>query len=261
MKKIGVVLSGGASYGLAHIGVLKELEKNNVPIDVITGTSMGALVGGMYAAGVSTSQMEEILQKFSRRKIVDFNIFALIDDGLLYGKKVFNFLKKYLGDKKIEDCKIKFCSVATDLNTGKKVVIDSGNLVDAIRASISVPGLFKPIKKDGMCLIDGGGSDNMPIEEARKLGAEKVLAVDVCSYYKKQESMKTAVDILISSCNLMVSNLVKAKTDKGDYCLVINQPNVKMDKLDSKNSNNAIKNGVKEAKRHMAQIKEKLEID
>ena len=259
MEKIGVVLSGGASYGLAHIGVLKELEKNNVKIDVITGTSMGALVGGLYACGVSIKQMEEILTKFSRRNIVDINLFAL-DGGLLHGRKVVNFLKKIVGDKKIEDLDIKFCAIASDLNSGKKVVINSGSVVDAIRASISIPGIFKPVRIGKMCLTDGGACDNLPVEDARNLGATKILCVDVCSYYKKQESMKSPFDILIASSNLMVSNLIKEKKDKGDFCLVINQPNVKIDKFDSKNSFNAIKNGTREAKKHMEEIKKALKI-
>lgn len=261
MEKIGVVLSGGASYGIAHIGVLKQLEKNNVPIDIITGTSMGALVGGMYAGGVTIKQMEEILTKFSRKNIVDVNLFALHDSGLLHGNKVVNLLKRYLGDKKIEDCQIKFAAMASDLNSGKKIVINSGSIVDAIRASISVPGLFKPVRKNKMCLTDGGACDNMPVEEARAMGATKVLSVDVCTYYKKQGKMRTPFDILIASSNLMVSNLIKAKQDKGDYCLVIRQPNVKIDQFNSDNSFKAFNNGVRAAKTNMEEIKQKLGIN
>lgn len=260
MESIGVVLSGGASYGLAHIGVLKELEKNNIPINVITGTSMGALVGGLYACGVTIKEMEEILKNFSKKNIIDFNFFALRDSGLLHGNKVVKFLKKLIGDKKIEDLKIKFCAIASDLNSGKKIVINSGSVVDAIRASISIPGIFKPIRKDGMCLTDGGACDNLPIEDARKLGATKILSVDVCSYYKKQETMKTPFDILISSSNLMISNLVKDRKDKGDFYLRISQPNVKIDKFNSKNSFNAVKNGVRETKRNIENIKKALKV-
>ena len=260
MEKIGVVLSGGASYGLAHIGVLKELEKNNIPIDVIAGTSMGALIGGLYACGVKINEMEEILKKFTRKNIVDINIFALHDSGLLHGKKVVNFLKKLIGDKKIEDLKIKFCAIASDLNSGNKIVINSGSVVDAIRASISIPGIFKPIRKDNICLTDGGTCDNLPVDDARNMGATKVLSVDVCSFYKKQEKMKSPFDILIASSNLMISNLVNCKKDKGDYCLQIKQKNVKIDKFDSENSFNAIKNGSREAKKYMEEIKKALNI-
>ena len=94
MKKVGLVLSGGAAYGFAHIGVIKTLLKHNIPIDVISGTSMGALVGGVYAAGISIEEMESVLKGFSRRNIVDFNPFVLTDTGLLHGKKVSNFLTK-----------------------------------------------------------------------------------------------------------------------------------------------------------------------
>ena len=111
-----------------------------------------------------------------------------------------------------------------------------------------------------MCLTDGGACDNMPVEEARQLGATKILSVDVCSYYKKQGKMKTPFDILIASSNLMISNLVKEKKDKGDFCLVINQPNVEIDKLNSKNSLKAVKNGIRAAKKNMEQIKQSLGI-
>ena len=109
-KKVGLALSGGAALGFAHIGVIKVLLQNNIPIDVISGTSMGALVGGVFASGMSIEDMENVLQNFSRKNFVDINPFILTD-GLLHGKKVTDLLRKLVGDKKIEDCNKKYCAI------------------------------------------------------------------------------------------------------------------------------------------------------
>lgn len=260
MKKVGLVLSGGSAYGFAHIGVLDVLIKNNIPIDIITGTSMGALVGGFFATGMKVEEMQAILTKFSRRQIIDFNPFVLTDTGLLFGKKVTHFLKKIVGDKKIEDCQKKYCAIATDLCNGKKVVFENGSLVEAIRASTSVPGIFKPVKRGKQCLVDGGASDNLPVSDARRLGAELVIAVDVCSFYKKQNNLKTAYDIVISASNLLVSALVQQTKDKGDIYIKIDQPKVSFDKFTSSDVKYSILAGRRYAKAFLPQIKKALGI-
>lgn len=260
MKKVGLVLSGGAAFGLAHIGVIKELEKNNIPIDFITGSSMGALIGGLYSAGISTKKMEEILIKFTRRMIVDLDIFAISKGGLLHGKKVTNLLKSLVGDINIEDCNIPFRATSSDLKAGQKYTFKKGNLVNAIRASISIPGIFKPVRFEKKVLVDGGACDNLPVDEARDMGAEKVIAIDVCTYYKKHIDLKSTIDVLVSASNLLVKNLVENQRDKGDIYIKINQPNVKQDQLYFENSQNAIKNGQRAAKANMEKIKNMLGI-
>lgn len=259
-QKVGLVLSGGAAYGFAHIGVIKVLLKNNIPIDIIAGTSMGSLIGGVFCAGLPIEEMEKIIEKFSRKHIVDLNPFFLADSGLLYGKKVTRFLTKIIGDKKIEDCNKKFCAVATDLNSGKKCVIDSGSIVNAIRASISVPGIFKPVHINGMCLVDGGMCDNLPVEEARRMGADKVISVDVGSYYTKQNKLKSAIDVLISSICLLTANFTLNKEDKGDVYIKIEQPNVGIYTFSSEEAVRSIKYGEKYAEEALPKIKEMLKI-
>lgn len=261
MKKVGLVLSGGAAYGFAHIGVIKTLLKHNIPIDIISGTSMGALVGGVFAAGMPIEEMEKILEKFSRKHIVDFNPFVLTDTGLLYGKKVSNLLTKLIGDKKIEDCDIKYCAIASDLYSGKKYVFKQGDLVTAIRASISIPVIFKPVKMDKMCLIDGGAHDNLPVKDARKMGADVVIAVDVCSAYKKPTGVKNAVEVALSAVNMMVANLVSEKEDKGEIYIKINQPEVTAEKFSADHAKKSIAYGEKYAKKFIPKIKELLGIN
>lgn len=258
MKKVALVLSGGAALGFAHIGVIKVLKQNNIPIDIITGTSMGSLVGGVYAAGISVEEMENILEKFQRKHIIDFNPFVLTDTGLLYGKKVTNLLKKMVGETKIEDCKIKYAAVAADLYTGNKYVFKKGDLVTAIRASISVPVVFKPVKYEHMCLIDGGACDNLPVEDARKMGADFVIAIDVCSEYQKPTKIKNPVDVIVSSANVLISNFVKKQVDKGDVYIKLKQPGVSMDKFSSEEVKKSVKYGEKYAKKFLPKIKDLL---
>ncbi len=258
-KRIALVLSGGSAYGFAHIGVIKVLEKNGINVDIVGGTSMGAIVGGLYSAGITIEKMEEILTKFSRKQIVDFNLFSFADDGLLYGKKVTRFINKIIGDKEIEDCEKQFFCVASDLVSGKKYVFDKGHLTTAIRASMSIPGIYKPIRQDKMVLVDGGSSDNLPVQDARARGADKVIAVDVCSFYKKENNLKSAIDILISSCNLTVSNLVKAQEDKGDVYIKIDQPNVSFTKFSADDAKKSIAYGEKMAKKMLPEILKVIE--
>lgn len=257
-KKIGLVLSGGSAYGFAHIGVIKVLEENGINVDIVGGTSMGSIVGGLYSAGVPVQQMEEILTKFSRKKIVDINPFSFADDGLLYGKKVTKFIKDIIGDKNIEDCGKEYYCIASDLVNGKKIVLDKGPLTMAIRASMSIPGIYKPIRHNKMILVDGGSSDNLPIQDARQRGADIVIGVDVCSFYQKQNDLKSAFDILISACNLLTSNLVQSQQDKGDIYIKIDQPNVSFAKFTAEDAINSIKNGEEATRKMLPEILEKI---
>ncbi len=256
MKKLGLVLSGGFSYGFAHVGVLEVLEKNHIEFDIITGTSMGSIIGGLYSAGLRTKQMKEILNSFTRNKVLDIDLFGLTSGGLVSGKRVLKYFKQHIGDKNIEDCEKKFACIATDLATGSKVVLDSGSLAEAMRASMSVPGLFKPVKRGKEVLVDGGICDNLPVKEARKLGAEKVISVDVSAYYKKENNLKTAIDMAISAVNLMVSRSMKSIRDKGDVQICIDQPKTAFTKLNQKNALVSIRYGRRAAKAMLPQILE-----
>jgi len=254
MEKIGIALSGGSAYGFAHIGFLDVLEKNHIDFDIVTGTSMGAIIGGLYVGGMKIKQMIEILTSFTQGKIVDFDIFGLINGGFVSGKKLTKFFKKYVGDKKIEDCEKSFASVATDLVKGEEVTFDKGSLVDAMRASMSVPGLFKPVKIGSKVLVDGGLCNNLPVKQARELGATKVIAVDVATYYKKEKGLKSAMEILISGINLSVSNLMKKLEDKGDLHVLIEQPKTAFTKMAQKNAQISIRRGRKAAREALPQI-------
>ena len=188
-SKIGLALGGGGARGLAHIGILKVLQREHVPIDVIAGTSMGGIVGAMHAAGLSTEQMEsEALKHGDIGQIFKLVDLRLIGSGLLGGKRIKKLLTEVLGaDTTFADLRLPFAVVSVDYNSGRTVVLKDGNLVNAVRATMSVPGVFEPVELNGCSLLDGGVLDNVPVGVARDLGAEKIIAVDVLPHFRLNE--------------------------------------------------------------------------
>lgn len=182
MKKVGLALGGGAAKGLAHIGVLKELEAIEVPIAVIAGTSIGALVGGWYAATGSTGEIERVARAMTWRELVGPRDISPRRVRAFFSLSRFaDWLRKETGDPAIEDLKIRFAAVATDIRTAERVVLKTGKLVDAILASIAVPMFFPPVERDGRLLVDGGLVEPVPFATCRELGAELVIGVDLSS--------------------------------------------------------------------------------
>ena len=176
--RIGLALSGGAARGIAHVGVLRALEENNIPIDAIAGASAGALVGGSYAAGLSIKDLEEMARGFRWRHTARFSFSRL---GLQSNARMEKYLRGRLPVTRFEDLKIPFAAMVTDLRKGTPIVFrDEGDLPFAIRASACIPAVYVPIRDDqGRLLIDGGIVANLPISHARDLGADIVIAVDV----------------------------------------------------------------------------------
>jgi NTE family protein len=184
--KIGLALGGGGARGLAHIGILKVLLREQIPIDVITGTSMGGIVGAMHAVGMTPEQMEAEATKRGEIghifKLVDLQ---LVGSGLLGGKRIKKMLIEMLGaETTFADLRLPLAVIATDYNSGREVVLKEGNVADAVRATMSVPGVFEPVELGGYQLLDGGVLDNVPVGVARSLGAEKVIAVDVLPNFR-----------------------------------------------------------------------------
>ncbi|MGB2983926.1 MAG: patatin-like phospholipase family protein [Candidatus Bipolaricaulia bacterium] len=178
-RRVGIAFSSGGARGSAHIGVLKVLEENGIVPDVIVGTSMGAEIGGAYAAGVSLDEMESHWRSSSFGRVFKTLFPTIPWSGWSSGRELVRFLRQLLNDRNIEDLPIPFAAVATDLEAGSCYPITSGSLAEAIRASLSVPGLFTPVWIDNRLLIDGGVSNPMPVDIARDLGADVVIAVDV----------------------------------------------------------------------------------
>jgi NTE family protein len=177
---IGLALGSGAAFGMAHIGVLAVLEKEKIPIGVVSGASIGALIAAMWGIGLSAKEIENI----SGRLKIKLNIMRLLDftfpiSGILAGKRLRRFLRAILGDRTFEDLKIPVKIIVYDLRNRETVTIDSGRLLDAVYKSIAVPGIFQPVMEGGRMFVDGGVLDPVPVDVLFKSGATKVIAVNV----------------------------------------------------------------------------------
>lgn len=179
MKKIGLALGSGGARGWAHIGVIQALEEAGIPVHCVAGASMGALVGGAYASGKVHVLREVALRLDWRQVLYHFLEFTFPRSGLIDGAKIVRFVRAQVAKSDIETLPMPFAAVATDLATGREVVIRKGDLIDAIRASIAIPGIFTPVIRDGEVLVDGGLVDPVPVSVARQMGADFVIAVDL----------------------------------------------------------------------------------
>ncbi len=229
--RIGLALSGGGARGCAHVGVLKVLEELRVPVDYVAGTSMGAIVGGLYASGLSAAEVEEILttmdwssiaddeqprrERAYRRKEDDqryvMNLEIGLDgfvlpSGLRSGQRfTFELRRHTLPVAQIDDFSelpIPFRAVATDVESGDKIVLERGNLATAMRASMSIPGVFTPIEMDGRLLVDGGLVANLPVEVVREMGADVVIAVDIGDQLQSREELRSLFRITSQSMTI-----------------------------------------------------------
>ena len=238
--RIGLVLSGGGARGLAHVGVLKVLEELQVPIDVLTGTSMGAIVGGLYASGLRADVLERELsavrwgQVFTnrverrllsqRRKEEDFEVSSAIELGIQHGELLAptsavssrgleSLLRRYTLPVRdvghFDQLPIPFRAVATDMETGAAVVLDKGDLALALRSSMSVPGVFAPTEVDGRVLGDGGLVNNLPIDVARALGADVVIVVNIGTPPGGRDTLNSALGLTSQMINLLTEQNVQ----------------------------------------------------
>ncbi len=176
--KIGLALGGGAARGWAHIGVLRALNKAGIKPDIIAGTSIGAVVGACEIAG-QLDELETFARDLTRRRVLGFLDFNLSGTGLITGNRLGERLRQQLGNTAIEDLPRRFTAVATEIGTGHEVWLSRGNLVDAVRASYALPGVFRPVKVDGRWLFDGALVNPIPISVCRALGARYVIAVNL----------------------------------------------------------------------------------
>lgn len=239
--KIGLALSGGGAKGFAHIGVLKVLEEIDFPIDYISGTSMGSIVGGLYAIGYDAEEMRRIVleadwedlfdDRTGRRhmpleeKIRDGRYLITVDivdwkpklpSGMIAGQKISSFLSRLTWPahhvRNFRDFPIPFICVATDIQTGEAVALDSGNLAEAIRASMAIPTIFTPVRINGRLLVDGLIARNLPAEEVKQLGADIIVGVDVSSGLKSAGELNSMVAILDQSLSFqMVSSTARQR--------------------------------------------------
>ncbi|MBI5079557.1 patatin-like phospholipase family protein [Candidatus Wolfebacteria bacterium] len=260
-KKIGLALGGGAVKGLAHIGIIKTLENAGIGIDFIAGTSMGALIGGYYAATKDINAIENIALQTKKTDLFSAKDFFKKRDGAFFkGESIADWLKKELGDIKIEDCKIPFAAVATDAKNGDEFHFHEGSLVDAIRASIAIPLIFSPIEIGEKLFVDGGLSNPVPADVVKKMGAERVIAVDVSSRWleapEEMATMKDMYSVIAQSLSVieyqLAKNILKKSAD-----IILRPPVFNYHWFQFEHSSEIIKIGKEEALLRLKEIRQK----
>ena len=186
MKDVALVLSSGGARGLAHIGAIEELESQGYRITSIAGCSMGALIGGVYAAG-KLPEFREWMKTVDKKKMLELTDFSLSLNHIVKGTRIIKAIMEFVPDMPIEDLPIPYCAVATDWKAGREVVIDKGSLFEAIRASISLPSFYEPVRRDDMILIDGGVVNPIPMNRVKRQPGDILVGVDVSGHdYKAQ---------------------------------------------------------------------------
>lgn len=283
--KIGLVLGGGGARGAAHAGVLKVLEENNVPIDFIVGTSMGSIVGGLYAAGMSPEEIEKLCNdidwddlfldrpsedylpfryKHDETRLMAFELGVSKDGlklprGVIAGQKLEFMLKRltiHVADvDDFDNLSIPFRAVSTDLGSGKKVVHKKGDLAQAIRASMSIPGIFPPVEIDGKLLVDGYAVGNVPIEVAKEMGADIIIAVSVDEGLKDSKDLDNLIDVIGQVMNILAGqNVERSLALLTEKDLLIHPELKGISTSDFNKTLQASNLGEKEARKHLSKI-------
>jgi NTE family protein len=291
--KVGVALSGGGIRGMAHIGVLKILVENNIPIDMISGTSAGAIVAAMYACGYTPQQMQIMIQNIKMDELIDLNVtvgdlfkhgmkwlfsgmfrfWSVLPTGFIKGDKVEQFFYNLWQNRTVRDTNIPVAITAVDLNSADTVfftspVFDSRSilnaryyhntsLTEAVRASISIPGIFFPKKYRSMTLVDGAVKNNLPTDILRHMGADVVIGVDLGYDGQSNYDIKTVGEILIQCIEIMGREVTLLKAEQ--YADIIIRPNTFDIKFkDTKQALLCIGQGEQATKEKLAQIKKLL---
>lgn len=256
-KKVGLALGGGAARGLAHIGVLRVLESEMLPVDMIAGTSMGALVGALYAQGRRAGEILEIASDMSTHRLSYLVDMSLPRTGLVKGKKLDDKLAQLCDGAEFDDLKLPFKCIATDIDTGKAVVMDRGMVWTAVRASISLPVILAVKKRDERYLVDGGLVDPVPVDVVRNMGADIVIAVNVMPDTISQSVTEPGFfEVIMQTIYIVSSYVAKDSLEGAD---VVIEPDVARFKLsDFQKVDECVKAGEEAADNAVPHIKRLL---
>ena len=250
--KIAIALGGGAARGFAHIGVIKVLEAQGINPDIVVGTSAGAVVGALYAAGNNGFELQKLAHKLDDTKISDWSV---PDRGVLKGEGLQKFVNDAVANRPIEALKRPFAAVATDLHSGDAILFRSGNTGMAVRASAAVPGVFKPVAINGHEYVDGGLSSLVPTRFARQLGADVVIAIDI-SARPANRPVRGTLDVLLQTYTIMGQNL--ARYELKDAEVVIRPQVGAVGSADFQARHDAILEGEKAAQAALPKIREAI---
>jgi len=213
--RIGLALGGGAAKGIAHIGVLKAFEEEQIKIHCISGTSVGALVASYHAFGRPAESILTICSTLNLSKIIDF---TLERGGLFSTKTIREMIHRDLGDCRIEDADIPLAICATDIETGEQLIFRKGNLADAVCASMAVPGLFVPVEVDGRTLVDGGLVENVPISPLKQMDAGIIVAIDL-SHVSRYPKPENTFDVISNAINIGIDFNTRKQLKKADIAV------------------------------------------
>jgi len=277
-KRIGLALGGGGSRGAAHVGVLKVLNEENIPIDMIAGTSIGSVVGGFYAAGKPIDEIAEIFlkNKFTKEftpmpalrlatepaelmlRLVGYKPY----DGLYYGWKFRKFVSKQLDNKQIEELSIPYAAVVTDVVTGKSSRLTSGDIALAMQASTAVPGLKKPVQIGDKLYCDGGLINNVPVNHVREMGADFVIAVDIDEKLKDQplDKFKGLGSMARQALRIQLATLDELSDEKADLYIHPDTTGINLVSFKKEDGAHGIQAGEAAARKAIPEIKKKLEL-
>ena len=253
--KVGLALSSGAIRGLAHLGAIQVFEEEGIPIDIITGTSAGALVGGLYALGHQIKYLKQLACNIKWEHVTEI---AIHKKGLVAGNRLLEFLRILTQDRTFDDLNIPFAAVATDLRTGEKVILNTGPVAEAIRASISIPGIYVPFQKDGRLLCDGAVVDRIPITLAREMGADVVVAIDI-GFGIGTSKLSNIFEILLQASDITTRELSKLSWEYAD---VLIEPKVShLPAMDLRKAEELIEAGIAAARVKIPEIKKLIGVD
>ncbi|WP_095210779.1 patatin-like phospholipase family protein [Chromobacterium sphagni] len=251
--KIGLALGGGAVKGFAHIGVIKVLEAAGIVPDVITGTSAGSVVGSLYASGLNGMQLQQRAIALDQADLTDW---TLSSKGVIKGEKLQDWINTQVGNRPLEKLARPFGAVATELDSGRRVVFRTGNTGQAVRASASIPNVFLPVKIGGKSYVDGGLVSPVPVSAAREMGAQFVIAVDITARPKVGKATGF-LSMLDQSLNIMNGPVLAQELKQADVVIHPNVLNIGSADFDARNQ--AILEGEKAAQQMLPQIRKLLQ--
>lgn len=253
--RVALVLGGGAFHGAAHLGVLKVLEEEEIPIDMIIGASAGSFVGALYADFPHSDSLTSLVTNTKTKSVFDFSIFRS-SEGFVSGKRLQKFLNDHLHASNIEDMEIPFIAVTTDIEQARSVHLSSGPVAPSVNASCAIPYIFEPVKMYGTTYVDGGVLDNLPADVARMYGAEIIIAVDIMADFDTVPNLNNNIDVLIRSFKVSSHVLKEMRKPIAD---IIIAPSLKdMPLMSSKDNEKVYQAGIKAAREKLPAIKAKL---
>jgi NTE family protein len=215
--RVALVLGGGAARGFAHVGVIRVLEQEKIPVHMIVGTSVGSLIGAIYAAAPDSLKLEMIAFQLERDDLLDYSLLTL-KKGLIVGERLERFVTQKVSVSRIEELKIPFAAVATDIRSGERVILNSGPLSRAVRASCALPGIFQPVEMEGRLLVDGGVLEALPVPAAKSLGADVTIAVDVGAGVKEIQATDF-VTIMNQALNIAGAEMRRRHAEEADILI------------------------------------------